>query len=74
MVQVKDQPKGGVNGWYDGECNYHAGSPPLSLLKKLYPKWGGNKVRSMEEFQKRYLPKEVGKNCPYCGRVMFRDD
>jgi hypothetical protein len=25
-------------------------------------------IKSMEEFQKKYLPSLVGKKCPYCGK------
>jgi len=41
----------------------------LQDLKELCEEaTGGEGIRSMEEFQQKYFPDSVGKQCPYCRR------
>lgn len=30
-------------------------------------------IKSMDEFQKRYFPKDVGKKCAHCGAKLSKD-
>jgi len=31
-------------------------------------------MKSVEEFQKKYFPSRVGKDCPYCGKELGNDE
>ena len=39
-------------------------------IMKIIKESGKNNIHSMEQFQRKYFPKSVGKECPYCGKKL----
>ena len=45
----------------------------LDKIVEKHKKDKEERIHSMEEFQKKYFPDFVGKECPYCGADIDRD-
>jgi len=54
---------------YCGNCGKKTRKPRKLRIRKPKPET----IKSMEEFQKRYFPNKVGKECPYCGHKLSKD-
>ena len=39
-------------------------------IMKIIKESGKNDIHSMEQFQQKYFPNQVGVDCPYCGRKL----